>query len=364
MRKVGGQTKDQATKMPIDVINMYFKLIPKAWGLGDGENPEKWFFSVASDSLVIRAKPLGLVHNSFPVAVSSPDYDGYSPTSISRIEILSGLQEILDWMLNSHVANVRKAINDMIIVDPYLVNMKDLKDPKPGKLIRLRRPAWGRGVDKVAQQLQVNDITRANIGDAGFIMKFMDQVVGSDNPLMGNLRSGGPERLSAREFQGTMSGAISRLERVARVIGLQAFQDIGYMFAAHTQQLMSRELYVKTTGRWEQQLRREYGVDETTMKVSPFDVLIDYDVLVRDGSVPGGNFSDVWVQMFQVLASNPELMQQFDIPRIFKFIARNLGAKNVEEFERKMPPMGAVSAPDEIVEEEATKGNLVAIGGR
>ena len=39
----------------------------------------------------------------------------------------------------------------MLVVDPYLVNINDLKDPQPGKLIRLRRPAWGRGVDKVVQ---------------------------------------------------------------------------------------------------------------------------------------------------------------------------------------------------------------------
>jgi hypothetical protein len=30
------------------------------------------------------------------------------------------------------------------IVDPSLINVEDLKDLKPGKLIRLRRPAWGK----------------------------------------------------------------------------------------------------------------------------------------------------------------------------------------------------------------------------
>jgi len=35
---------------------------------------------------------------------------------------------------------------EAILVDPYLVSMKDLENAcLPGKVIRLRRPAWGRG---------------------------------------------------------------------------------------------------------------------------------------------------------------------------------------------------------------------------
>ena len=75
-------------------------------------------------------------------------------------------------MFNSHVANVRKAINDMIIYDPYLVNSNDLKNPAPGKLIRLRRPAWGKGVKDVAQQLGVSDVTRGNIADSTWLVQW------------------------------------------------------------------------------------------------------------------------------------------------------------------------------------------------
>jgi hypothetical protein len=124
----------------------------------------------------------------FPVAVAAPDFDGYSPTPMSRLEILYGLQEVLDFLFNSHVANVRKAVNDMIIVDPQLVNINDLKDPKPGKLIRLRRPAWGRGVKDVAMQLGINDITRANIADSSYIVNWMQKIAATDDPMMGSLR--------------------------------------------------------------------------------------------------------------------------------------------------------------------------------
>jgi len=263
----------------------------------------------------------------------------------------------------SHVANVRKAINDMIIYDPYLLNPKDMESPKPGKLVRTRRPAWGRGVEHAAMQLNVNDITRGNIGDSSWIVQWMQKIGAADDPMMGSLRQGGPERLTKGEFQGTRMSAISRLERLAKLIGLQGMQDIGYMFAAHTQQLMSQEQYVKIAGQWEDELAKEYGgkIESGRIKVTPYDLLVDYDVLVRDGSIPGGNFSDVWIRMFDILAQHPELDKRFDIVRIFRHIARNSGAKNVSDFERKQPPPQAKIMPDEDVARNVEAGNLVRL---
>ena len=348
---------DNNTTNPVDVVYMYVKIIPKDWNIGDGEYPEKWLFALANDSVIIKAKPLGLDHDMFPIVACAPDFDGYSALPLSRIEVLSGLQTTLDWLFNSHIANVRKAINDMLVVDPYLVNINDLKDPKPGKLIRMRRPAWGRGVGDAVQQLQVNDITRNNMNDSAWIIQSMQKMGAADDPMMGALRSGGPERLTKGEFQGTQAGAASRLGRIARVIGLQAMQDLGYMFASHTQQLMTQELYTTTTGRWQETINKQFGENAQRMKVTPFDLLVDYDVLVRDGSVPGGNFSDVWMQMFNTLASHPELQQTFDIGRIFKYIATNMGAKNADDFVRVKPQM----MPDEQVQQQAQAGNIVPI---
>lgn len=352
--------RNQIVTKPVDIIYMYIKLIPSDWKIGTNQYPEKWLFALAADTIIVKAQPLNLDHDMFPVAVAAPDFDGYTTTPVSRMELTHGMQTTLDWLFNSHIANVRKAINDMIIVDPYLVNMKDLKDPRPGALIRLRRPAWGRGVDKVAQQLTINDITRTNIADSAYIVQWMQKIGGSgDESSMGSLRSGGPDRLTKAEFQGTRFGTMSRFERMAKMIGLQAMQDIGYMYASHTQQLMSQETYVKTAGRWQSDLEKEFGSNR--LKVTPFDLLINYDVFVRDGSVPGGNFADVWVQMFKIISDSPELIQEFDTVRIFKHIARNLGAKNVNDFVRQGGGSNTSLASPSNIEGQVDRGNLVPI---
>jgi len=307
---------------------MYVNLIPKEWKLSDSEYPEKWFFTLASDDVIVGCEKADHSHGMYPAAVASPEADGYSITPVSRIEIMYGLQGVLDFMFNSHVTNVRKAINDMLIVDPFLVNIKDLEDPSPGKLIRLRRPAWGRGVDKVVQQLQVNDITRANISDSAYITQWMDRISGADQSMQGALRQ-------------------------------QFFQDIGTMFAVHTQQYMTQDSYIRVVGRQEEQLKKMFGKER--VKVSPYELAVNYDLIVRDGSIPGTNI-EAMTQMWQVIATTPELHQEFDTFRMFMYIAKQLGAKNLDDFRRNVNRIQPTTMSDEEVANQVEKGNLVPTG--
>ncbi len=356
--RTGKSSPFNSATSPVDIIKMYINLIPKDWDLGDSEYPEKWYFELANDDIIIACEPASHNHGMYPIATAAPEYDGYSSTPLSRMEVLHGLQHTLDFLFNSHVANVRKAVNDMLIVDPHLVNIKDLEDPQPGKLVRLRKPAWGRGVDKVVQQLQVNDITRMNISDSAYITQWMDRISGADQSMQGALRSSGPERLTKAEYSGTRSSAVSRLQRMAMVIGAQFMQDIGEMFAVHTQQFMSQDTSLRILGRHTEQLTSAFNNKKIT--VSPYDIAVNYDLIPRDGSVPGGNFSEIWVDLFKNISSNPELMQKFDVTRIFTYIAQQMGAKNVEDFKRPPQPQ-AQTLPDEQVEKEAQKGNLVPV---
>jgi hypothetical protein len=237
-----------------------------------------------------------------------------------------------------------------------------LKDPQPGKLIRLRRPAWGRGVDKVVQQLQITDITRANIADSGYITQWMDRISGADQSMSGSLRQSGPERLTGAEFSGTRSSAVSRLQRLAMIIGMQFMQDIGTQFAVHCQQYMTQEAYINVEGRYAEQLMANFTNGKTRGRVSPSDLAINYDLVVKDGSIPGGNFSQNWMELFKTIGTSPELSQQFDVVRIFTYIAQQLGAKNVEDFRRNVNRIQATTMPDDQVMREVKAGNMIPTG--
>jgi len=352
---------DMATN-PIDVVWMYWTLIPKDQKLGSSEYPEKWLLGLAADKVLICAKPLSLNHNMYPVAVCAPDFDGYSATPVSRLELMYGMQEALDWLFNSHVSNVRKAINDMLIVDPSLINMADLEDPKPGKLIRMRRSAWGRGVENAVKQLQVNDITRTHIQDAASIIEYMQRTSAATDSVSGMIRKSG-ERVTAQESKSTTQNALSRLTKSAKIASLQAMQDIGYMFAVHTQQLMSKDTYVKATGSWADVLKKEYG-DKSRLNVTPFDLIVDYDVVVKDGSTAVGGDTEGWIEIFRIMVQQPQMYQNFDMVRIFKHIARIMGAKDINEFileQGPVPPVSMSVSSTENIDKGVQQGNIVPI---
>lgn len=352
---------DMATN-PIDVVWMYWTLIPKDQKLGSSEYPEKWLLGLAADKVLICAKPLSLNHNMYPVAVCAPDFDGYSATPVSRLELMYGMQEALDWLFNSHVSNVRKAINDMLIVDPSLINMADLEDPKPGKLIRMRRSAWGRGVENAVKQLQVNDITRTHIQDAASIIEYMQRTSAATDSVSGMIRKSG-ERVTAQESKSTTQNALSRLTKSAKIASLQAMQDIGYMFAVHTQQLMSKDTYVKASGTWAEVLRKEYG-EQSRLHVTPFDLIVDYDVVVKDGSTAVGGDTEGWIEIFRIMSQQPQMYTNFDMVRIFKHIARIMGAKDINEFilqQGPVPPVQMSVNSTQNIEKGVQQGNMVPI---
>lgn len=352
---------DLAGSRPCDTIYIYAKVIPSEWGLGNSDSVELWAFSLTGDKIITQARPAEIDYNEFPVAVCVPDFDGYSVIPISKLNIIYGLQHVMDWEFNSHVTNVRKALNDMIVYDPSIINTNDLKSPAPGKLIRSRKALWGRGkLQDSIFQLAVNDVTQNNIRDASVLTQMAQMMSGAVDSVSGVERKGS-ERVSANEFVGRHSSALSRIEKDARIGSLMAHQDIAYQIASLNQQLLSEEQYVEIAGRYEQDLRREYG-DSRSVKVSPMDLLIRFNVIPHDASIPSGDFAQSWVQLFQIIASQPYLAQQFDIGRIFKHVARKLGARNLNEFEVKTQVM-----QPEAIDQQVQQGNLVpanqVIGG-
>lgn len=351
---------------PADVIWMYVDLIPKDWKLGSSEYPEKWFFGVSGDKVVVTAMPLGMHHDMIPAAVCAPDYDGYSLDPPSRLGIIHDVQVLGDFYHSSHIQNIMKVINDMVVADPSLVNIHDLATPKPGKIIRMRRAAWGRGgIDNAIKQLKVDDVTQNHVADAMMLEGVMRQSTGATDQVQGNLQQR-TSRISASEFQGVRGSSLSRLEKTARIISMQSMIPLAYMMASHTQQFMEDDTYIKATGEWAQVLRQKYGIqpEQDRVLIRPNDLIVDYDIEPHDGTIPGSENVETWTNILQILGQSPEMAQNFDIVKIFQHLAHQMGAKNLEQFVRQ-PDQAPQVMPDEDVEREVDRGNLIpATNGR
>lgn len=340
----------------VDVIRFPMKIIPKDLGLGKSEYPEIWMFSLAGDRVLIQAQPMKLDHDRIPVACISTESDGHSTVPPSFLEIEYPMQHAIDWLWSSHQSNVRRSINNMIIYDPSIINSNDMVDSKGGLLARTRAQAWGRPVKDSVFQLNVQDVTRGHVEDIATLMEIDNRVMGISPSMQGFQQRRG-ERVSASEAKDTRISGLSRLEKAARISAMQGHYDIGYMFASNTIQLLTQERYVELTGRWEEVLRKEYGYEGVAgFRVDPMALNVDFDVVVGDGSLPGGEYADTWVQLLQIASAYPEVYQELDMVRVFKHVARMLGAKNVNEFIKKGEPK--VMSPENINKQEQA-GNIV-----
>lgn len=369
----GGKTKTKkldtvisqgSNLSPVDIMHHFVELIPSeiqfdGKKLGNSPNVELWLFSVAGDTVIIDARPIEADHGLKPIVTGAPDFDGYSVAPTSRLEMMYPLQDTMDWLFTSHIANVKKAINDMLVVDPKMVYLQDLMNPKPGKLVRLKKAAWGQGVDKAIHQLKVQDVTGGHIQDTGIISEMLKQVSAANDSATGNFNRSG-ERVSASEANNAFQSSVGRIQKDALVFALQAFEDLGMILASNTVQYMSNLYKYRLTGEWEKIYKEETGSVDGVAKFSPSDIDINFDVAVNDAHkmMSQGNVES-WTSLFGQLLQNPEMAQEFDLMKIFMHIARTMGANNVHEFVKQKPDVKQLPTEEVIQQREA--GNIVPV---
>ncbi len=344
---------------PIDLVFMYIDLMPKEWGLGASDIPEKWLIVVANDTAIVAMHPMDLHHNMFPVSVCAPDFSGHESMPISRLEMIMGLQVASNFRFNSRMANVRKSLNNQLIVNPRMLNMNDVESSSAGKLIRMRLNTWNAKPSDSYAQLKVEDMTAGHMSDMILSRNTMQEISGAVDSVRGVQRTSG-ERVTAEEFSATRNAALSRLQKAAQIISMQQMTDLATMYAYHTQQFMTQEMYVKIIGRTESELRTEHQITDSRMLITPESLSIAFDIKPHDGSMQGETQAQSWLQLWEMAVAHPEVSATLNIPLIFMHIARLLGADNAHDFLR-MPEVNSQITPAGQVQDQLQQGNIVRL---
>jgi hypothetical protein len=320
-------------------------IIPRELGIGHSERVEKWLFTILNSSQICQAERQLDDHDRHPVVVIEPTSMGYSFGGAAMSDYTAPIQDTMSWFVNAHMDNVRKVINDMLVFDPMLIEAKDLKNPEPGKLIRLKKTAYGTDVRQAIQQLDVQDVTRGHMTDMQAFMEIGQRISAVTDNLLGLQDSGG--RKTATEVRTSAEGAASRLASLAKVISAQGMTELTYQMSLNTQQWLSEEFYVRVVG--------EDG-RLFPLTIDPDGIAGDFYYPIHDGTLPLDRVAllDIWQQMFLGILKDPELRQSYSVPKIFEFIAELGGAKNIKSF--RLQPM-----PQQQIEAGAQAGNLAPI---
>jgi len=319
-------------------------IIPRELGLSESEKVEKWLFAIGNKGQIIQAELFDCDHGLHPVAVTEPYSLGHSFGAPGMADYLMPIQDTVSWFFNSHFDNVRKVLNDMLIVDPSMVEMQDLKDPEPGKLIRLKRAAFGQDVRAALQQLQLVDVTKEHVKDATEIIRLGQLLSAVNDNILGMQSEGG--RKTAAEVRISGQSAASRLAAQTRIISAQAITDLTEMMSLNNQQHLTDEFFLMVLGADGQ---------KSPLRVTPDQITGDFHYPVHDGTLPIDKVAmlDVWKELFLGMLSDQELRRSYSIPKIFEYIAELGGARNIESFRLAV-------MPDKQFDQALQSGNIVS----
>ena len=320
----------------VDCYEIYVRLIPADWGLGKSRTSEKWVFLLAEDSIIIGCRPLGYYHDRFPFSVLESEIDGHALFSRSMLETMKPLNDTLTWLINTHFFNVRKILNDQLVVDPSRVVMKDLTDPQPGRLIRLKPAAYGTDPKLAVTQLAVGDATRAHLNDAQLVELMLQRVSGVNDNIMGMVNS---TRKTATEVRSSSAFSVNRLKTTTEYMSAMGFGPLTQMLVQVTQQMYDDNRKYRVVGdaaKW---------MTEHFMAITPEDIAGFYDFVPVDGTLPVDRMAQVtlWNQLMQQAAALPQVMAQYDFTKIFAFVAQLAGLKNIQQFRIQVVPDGAMA---------------------
>lgn len=344
---------EKNNKGTVELYECYLEIVPSDIGLTESKKLEKWVFTVTSDfSALIGARPLGEYHNKFPFAILQLEPEGHALVGRGMPEILKPVQDTIDWLINSHFYNVRKALNDMFIVDPSRIILQDLLDPRPGGVVRLSPAAFGdpNAIDRAIRQMPVVDVTRAHIGDLQMMLQFGERVSGVNDQVMGLFPVGG--RRSATEIRASSSFAVNRLKTISEFFSALGFAPLAEILVQSSQQHYDQAMKLRVVGDLAQQAGQRF------LEVSPDMIQGFFDFVPVDGTLPVDRFAqaNLWRELLGQLRNFPQLMQQYDIGKIFAWVAQLSGLKNINQFKLDVQVL-----PDQVLEQQAQAGNVAKI---
>ena len=346
-----GDDSDKAHQDSHAMVEMYVELIPNDWDLGSGKLPEKWVFLTDERfGVIVMARPLGALHNMYQFANLQLEPDGYSLTSRGMMEILEPLQYTMDWLVNTHFYNVRKTLNNQFIVDPSRVMMKDVLDPLPGGIYRMKPGAYGQDARTVMHQLPVQDVTQMHMQDSERMAVMMQRVSGVTDQIMGMMQAGG--RKTAQEIRTSSGYGANRLKTQTEFFSAMGWSKLSRITLSNTQQYYDAERKYRMVGDL-----AAIGAQRERM-ITPDDIAGFYDFVPVDGTLPIDRYAqaNLWRELFAQMRNFPELMMQYDTGGIFAWIAQLAGLKNLNQFKIQI-------MPDEQIQQGAAAGNLVTAGG-
>lgn len=326
---------------------MVLDCIPSEWGLPGGNRPQKWIFTWIGEQVIVGARPQQANHGQFPYDVLTYDINGYEVASFSLLDTVRPLNDVVDWLINTHFFSVRKSLNGNIIVDPSMVEMGDLLNPQPGRVVRLKSAAQGRDPRTVWAEMATSDPTAQHLATLGLFDTLFQRVSGVSESLQGQVSKG---RKTAQEIRTASTASSGRMKLNCEWDSALGFSHLASMLLSNTQQNYS----------WEETFRIAGQIMESRefINVTPETIAGNFDYVPVDGNLPldRNGQAALWKELMLMMFQAPSLAASYDMTGIFSYVAQLAGMKNIDQFRVQV-------TPDSLVMATLKSGDIQALPG-
>ena len=323
---------DSTQRPSVEIVDMIIRLVPSEWQLGISNWPEYWRLQIGNGTTVLMAEKLDVYE--FPCYVIEPEFDGRSLHTKGLVSMMEPLQELLSWLINSHMDNVRKTINNKVIIDPSKVMWDDVKNNRP--YIRLNQRAHGTNPATVMHQLQVYDATSGHLRDIDMVTELLTRISAATENFMGIVNQGG--RKTATEVRSANTLAGSRIEKTALVIGHQGFLPLTRGLVNGIQNNLSSEFFY-----------RDFQGDASTLvPINPEDLRkghFNYPPIDPTIPVDRLQIAQTWQELIGMIGQNESLAGTYDVNKMLGEWADQSGIKNLDNYKVQVAP--TIGGPNE-----------------
>ena len=329
-----------------------------------------WMVLTILDENVCIRMQLNPYGRQFPVVVGGLYNDSHKTWGQSLYDLMLPMHDIATWLLRSRIDNVQAALNNLIFVDPTQVMVPDLIDRNPWGVVRTMpgsKPGDGVFI------AQVPDVTRGHWNDITAMSELKQRVSSASDAQQGMPT---PDVRTATEIQRLTQLGSQRLGVLSRVISATTIRPMVRMMVSNIQDAVEIEGSIKIDpDKMPSQLADMVNDGYIDFNQSDLQGKVDY--LVIDGTLPvePTRNAETWMNMLQIM-SQTGLNMEYKMGKIAEEAIRALGISDLDQFriseeERQqgatpsqqlamMEKMrGASVQPNEQIQNEVSKGNLV-----
>lgn len=326
--------------------------------------------TILDEGVVIRAQ-LNPYGRQFPTVIGGLYHDAHKTYSQSLYDLLLPLHDIATWLLRSRIDNVQASLSNLIFADPTQVAINDLIDRNPHGIVRTMPGVEpGKGVFIA----NVPDVTRGHWNDIQAMSELKQRLSAASDAQQGMPTADGVR--TATEIQRLTQLGSQRLGVLSRVISATSVRPMVRMMVSNIQDFFSPDGSIRIN-EGDSASAVANMVKDGYLDFNIQEIQGDIDYLVVDGTLPlePTRNAETWINMLRTL-NETGMAMEYNAGKIVEEAIRSMGVSDLDQFKigkeqqaagptpsQQMMLMekarGASVKPQEQIEQEVQKGNLV-----